>query len=313
MTTSSLYSFFAKPEVFKHALQFGKKKVKKADVLAHIELPMKVFVVGIPVMSLITVYMGHAFFNVEWWLGLLAIPLVFVLTVIAVNSTGLTAITPGGALSKITQLTYSFLAPGNVGTNLVTAGIATEVTLNASNLLMDIKPGYMLGAKPRQQAIGHVLGVFAGSLVVVPVYYAMFHGDLSMLTSDVLPMPGAQIWVSVAKVLTQGFSFLHPTARAGMLVGAVLGIVIEWWNARTGGKSKISGMGLGLAFVLRFSDSLSMALGSFLFAYLEHRSKGDKKSFLYRVFGENRETLSAGAIAGGSIIGIILILLETMG
>ena len=45
----------------------------------------------------------------------------------------------------------------------MTAGITAEVASNASNLLMDIKPGYMLGAKPRQQAIGHVLGIFAGA------------------------------------------------------------------------------------------------------------------------------------------------------
>ena len=29
---------------------------------------------------------------------------------------------------------------------------------------MDIKPGYMLGGKPRHQAIGHVLGILAGAL-----------------------------------------------------------------------------------------------------------------------------------------------------
>jgi len=49
----------------------------------------------------------------------------------------------------------------------MTAGITGEVASNASNLLMDIKPGYMLGGKPRQQAIGHVIGIFAGSLAVI--------------------------------------------------------------------------------------------------------------------------------------------------
>ena len=44
----------------------------------------------------------------------------------------------------------------------MTAGITGEVAGNASNLLMDIKPGYMLGGKPRHQALGHVLGIFDG-------------------------------------------------------------------------------------------------------------------------------------------------------
>jgi uncharacterized oligopeptide transporter (OPT) family protein len=311
MTTASLYSFFSKPEIFKGLFRFGKAKTKKVDQLKDIELPMSVFAWGIPLTGALVVFFGHYLFNIHWVMGLIAIPLVFVMTIIAVNSTALTAITPGGALSKLTQITYSVIAPGNIGTNVMTAGITTEVTLNASNLLMDIKPGYMLGAKPRQQAVGHVLGIFAGSLVVVPVYYAMFHGDLSMLTSDVLPMPSAQVWKSVAEVLTQGLSSLHPTARWGMLVGAILGIVIEALNQRTHGRFPISGMGLGLAFVLRFTDSLSMALGSFFFAAIA-ASKPAPKSVWNRAFVENQETMAAGGIAGGSIIGIILILIETL-
>ena len=43
------------------------------------------------------------------------------------NSTGLTSITPTGALGKLTQLTYGALAPGNITTNLMTAGITGEV------------------------------------------------------------------------------------------------------------------------------------------------------------------------------------------
>ena len=53
----------------------------------------------------------------------------------------------------------------------MTALMSVEVASNASNLLMDIKPGYMLGAKPRQQAIGHVIGIVAGALASTPLFY----------------------------------------------------------------------------------------------------------------------------------------------
>ena len=49
-----------------------------------------------------------------------------------------------------------------------------EIRANAANLLSDIKPGYMLGAKPRQQAIGHVIGIFAGALACVPLFFLLF-------------------------------------------------------------------------------------------------------------------------------------------
>lgn len=310
MTTSSLYAFFSKPDVLLSAFKRSKDPSQK-DVLAHIELPLWVSAIGIPVTGAAIVIMGHHYFGIHYWLGILAVPLVFVFTLIAVNSTGLTAITPGSALSKLTQLTYSVLAPGNIPTNIMTAGITTEVSLNASNLLMDIKPGYMLGAKPRQQAVGHILGIIAGSIVAVPVFYLLFHGDITLFSTDKFPMPAVQIWKSVAEVLAKGLHFLHPSAQLAVVIGAVLGIVFEVLNRRLKGGFILSGVGVGLGFVLRFTDSLSMCLGSFIFWLIARRSRS-KESFSYRVFVENQETVCAGAIAGGSLIGIVLILIETV-
>lgn len=310
MATSSLYSFFSKPQVIIQSFTklLGGKHAK-VDKLADIELPMWISLVGIPIIGAITVYLGHAWFGVHYILGLIAIPLVFVFTLIAVTSTGLTAITPGGALGKLTQITYSVLAPGNISTNLMTAGITSEVSLNASNLLMDIKPAYMLGGKPRHQAVGHVLGVFAGALVAVPVFYMIFHDDISLFTSDKLPLPGAAVWTAVAKVLTKGLDTLHDSAKVAVVIGALLGIVFEFLNTRSRGRFPLSGVGLGLAFVLKFTDSLSMALGA-LFFWACRKYFKDEKSLGYRAFVDNQETFCAGVIAGGSIIGIILIILE---
>lgn len=310
MTTSSLYSFFSKPQLIIDAFKKSfSKKDKNPDILAKIELPMWIFAVGIPLVGAIVVYIGHAWFGVHYWLGLLAIPLVFIFTLIAVTATGLTAITPGSALGKLTQITYGILAPGNVTTNLMTAGITSEVSLNASNLLMDIKPAYMLGGKPRHQALGHVLGIFAGAFVAVPVFYSLFHNDISLFTSDSLPLPGAAIWKGVAEALTKGLGNLHLSAQAAAIIGATLGVVIEILNKATRGRFPLSGVGLGLGFVLRFTDSWSMALGTLLFWLARKRYK-DETSFGHRAFVQNQETLAAGVIAGGSIIGIVLMLLE---
>ncbi|MCZ7681688.1 MAG: OPT/YSL family transporter [Sandaracinaceae bacterium] len=198
MTTSSLFAFFSKPKVILTAFtgMFAKKKDKGEDVLADVELPMVVFAVGIPVVGGIVVALAWFFFDVQIWLGLIGIPLIFVFTLIAVNSTALTSITPTGALGKLTQLTYAGLAPGNITTNMMTAGITAEVAGNASNLLMDIKPGYMLGGKPRHQAVGHVLGIIAGAAAAVPVFYLVFlnNGPAAMMANPQYPMPAATAW-----------------------------------------------------------------------------------------------------------------------
>jgi uncharacterized oligopeptide transporter (OPT) family protein len=311
MTTASLWAFLSKPKMILQSFSGLLGRGGQKDTLADIELPMRAFVIGIPVVGAAVVISGHLMFDVPLGTGALAVPLVFVFTLIAVNSTALTSITPGSALGKVTQLTFSMIRRGDIGTNVMTAGITSDVATNASNLLMDIKPGYMLGAKPRQQAVGHVLGVIAGSIMAVPVFYALFRGDVSQLTSDRLPMPSAQVWRSVAEVLMHGFGSLHPTARIAMAVGAVLGILIEMANQRTHGRFPLSGVAFGLGFILRFSDALSMGLGALIFWLIARRSR-DEKSTVHRVFVEDRETLCAGIIAGGSLAGITLILLETL-
>ena len=313
MTTSSLYSFFSKPQVFVEAFKniFGKKDPNKVDQLKNIELPLKVSFIGIPIVGALMMYFANVFFDIGYFESFVALPLIFIFTLIAVTSTGLTSVTPGGALGKLTQLSYAVISPGNPSTNIMAAGINGVVSLNASNLLMDIKPGYMLGGKPRHQALGHVLGIFAGAICSVPVYYLIFHNDISLFTSETLPMPGAMVWRAVSEALSKGLSALHPTVKIAVAIGAVLGIVFEALNKKMKGKFPLSAMGIGLAFVLRFTDSLSMGLGAVLFWYFGKRLKNPEKTN-YKIFVENRETVCAGLIAGGSIIGIILIILETV-
>jgi uncharacterized oligopeptide transporter (OPT) family protein len=133
---------------------------------------------------------------------------------------------------------------------------------------------------------------------------------VSLFTSDLMPMPAAQVWRAVAELLAKGFSSVHASARWAMLAGGVLGIAIEWANLRTRGRFPLSGVGIGLATVVTFPDVLSMAAGSLLFWFFGRRLKRPE-STARRVLVDDRETLCAGIIAGGAIIGIILILVET--
>jgi len=313
MTTSSLFAFFAKPQILISAFRGLWRKGgpgQGEDVLRDIELPMGVFVVFIPLVGAVTVWLAHLFFGVAIWMGAIAVPLIFVFTVIGVNSTALTSITPTGALGKLTQLTYGVLAPGNIKTNLMTAGITAEVASNASNLLMNIKPGYMLGAKPRLQAIGHVLGIIAGAVVAAPVFYYVFlaHGP-DQLVSLQYPMPAATIWRAVAELLMQGLSKLPDSARWAVVIGAVLGLVLEGVRLGTKGRFWLSGVGIGLATVIPFNTCFAMFLGSAFF-WVAERIWSKKESAVNRVVVQNQEPICAGVIAGGALMGIAVILIE---
>jgi OPT family oligopeptide transporter len=312
MTAASLLAFFAKPQVFISAIKgLMRRGEKKEDLLKDIELPMSVFFIGIPIVGGVVVVLAKMFFGVSIWLGMIAVPLVFVFTLVAVNSTGLTSITPTGALGKLTQLTYAVLAPGNVTTNLMAAGITGEVAGSASNLLMDIKPGYMLGGKPRHQAVGHVLGIIAGAVCSVPIFYLVFlHKGPQQLITDQYPMPGITIWKGVAEALTKGLHTLAPSAQIGALVGVCVGLILEGLKIGTKGRFWLSPVGVGLAFILPFNNSLAMSLGSFFFWFMERRVKNEK-ALSHRVFVQNLEPTCAGIIAGGAITGILVVILET--
>ena len=316
MTTSSIFSFLISGNTFSSLTELFKKKGEKknkqhhSDVLSSIELPRMVSYIGIPVLGIFVMIMGKSFFGIDYWLSAVAIPLVFVFSIMAVKSTGVTAITPSGALGKMTQVTYAVLAPGNMGTNLITAGITAEACGSASNLLMDIKPAYMLGGKPRHQAMGHAIGIVCGGLVAVPVFYLMFGGDISLFTTEKFPMPGATVWKAVAEVLSKGLGALHPTAQVAVLVGAIMGIVFEFFNHRSKGKFPLSPVAFGIAFVLPFNIALEFFIGSLIF-WLMSKKPEEKRSARFQTILENKESIGAGIIAGGSIVGIALMIMET--
>jgi uncharacterized oligopeptide transporter (OPT) family protein len=324
MTVASLLTFFAKPQILIGAFSklFGKRR-GTTDILSHIELPLWVSLVGIPILGAVVVYMAHSFFGVAAWVSVLAVVLVFAFCLIAINSTGLTSITPIGAMGKLTQLTFGALVPGDKAVNLMTAGITGEVASHSANLLQDIKPGYMLGAKPRQQAVGHALGVCAGALLSVPVFYLVFlklspeqtfDPGLSaayQIDLDQYPMPAATIWYAVADVLAQGLEHIRLSARYAALVGIVLGLGLEWLRLGTKNRFPLSPVAIGLGFVIPFNTCLSMFVGSFLFWLfgILWPNKGSKAN---EVLVQNQEPICAGLIAGGALMGIAVAVAELM-
>ncbi|UCF34582.1 MAG: OPT/YSL family transporter [Phycisphaerales bacterium] len=311
MTTASLYAFFGKPKMLVAAVKglLGKKK-RTEDLLRHIELPLWVSIVGVPLVGVYVVIIAMWFFGVSWYLGLIAVPLVFIFSVIAVNSTALTSITPTGPLGKITQLVYAGLAPGNITTNIATAGITAEVSGHASNLIQNIKPGYMLGGKPRLQAAGHIIGAFSGAIFSVLVFYPVFLKDnpAGLITED-YPYPAVTVWRAVAEILTQGIDVLPKSALVAVIIGAVLGILLEIVRGLSRNKFPLSAVGLGLAFIIPFDICFAMFMGSFVFWVIgKIWPKPEQRP--NEVFVQNQESICAGIIAGAALTGVAVMAFE---
>ncbi|MBI5512445.1 MAG: OPT/YSL family transporter [Deltaproteobacteria bacterium] len=313
MVTGSLAGLFAKPEVLLSAFRglTGKKRTE-ADPVAHIELPLKVSYVGVPVVAAVAVFLNWYWFGINPWFGLLAVPMIIVLTMIAANATGLTSTTPTGSLSKITQFTFGALDRSNPATNLITAGMTAEVASNASNLLMDIKPGYMLGAKPRQQAWGHVLGIISGGIAATVLFFPLFlpHYNQALplgpqLMTEKFPLPGVEIWRGVAQLIASGGASLKTSALVAMLIAAVAGAVMEVLRVKSRGRFPLSPVAIGLGVVIPVDSTLMMWLGAWLFDTLHKRyAEAPKESLGRGLWVESSEPIAAGIVAGAALTGI---------
>ncbi len=318
---------------------FGVQREQK-DPLAHIEAPMWWFLLGVLVSGGACVFFGLLFFNVRWWMGIIAVLLTFVLAIIAARATGETDFTPIGAMGKITQLTYGLLAPSNTTINLSTASITGAGACHSADLLVAMKAGYLVGANPRRQALSQFFGVIAGVLVCIPVYSIIVRmpvfnpaaekaaavaaaksprttaketqpakpaeaaAKTNLCTSE-FPAPSAQIWKSVAELLSEGFSRLPRYSILAMIIAAVLGVVIalaEEFLPRHYAMWLPSATGMGIAGVVRADQSIAMFLGA-LIAWVwmkAHRASGER----FIVSG------SSGLIAGESLMGVTLKLWE---
>ncbi len=287
-----------------HGLTSIFRAAPSKDPLAHVEVPGWWFALGTTVAGTACVILGAYFFDISWWMGVIAVLVAFVLSIVAARATGETDVTPIGAMGKITQLLYGYMAPSNMTTNLMTATITAGAASHSADLLTDLKCGYLLGGNARKQTISQLFGLLAGTLVCVPVY-VLIVSDPDKLGSKELPAPAAQVWAGVAEMLAKGFEALPKNAIWGMLVGGSLGIAItlaEEFTPKRYHKWIPSATGLGIAGVIPAFNSVSMFLGA-LAAWILSKSNREV---------DERYTIpvSAGLIAGESLMGVAVIFVD---
>jgi len=315
MVTSGLLSFAMQWKTALRAFSgltavFSRRPVEKDEIskkMDAIEVPGSWFLAGMTFGGIGVVYIIHSFFGVPVWMGVLAVVMSFFLALVACRACGETDTTPVGAMGKITQLMYGAIAPRQMNTNLMTACITAGVADSASDLLTDLKSGYVLGANPRLQFLAQFSGIFAGTAIVVPAFYLIVP-TVDVLGSDKFPAPAAQVWASVAKLLSNGFTSLHPTARWALVIGGLIGILIPILERILPEKARKfvpSAMGLGLAWTFHFWYAFSMFIGGTAALILEKRKPAIAEKFTIPV--------ASGLIAGESLMGIFITLMAAMG
>jgi uncharacterized oligopeptide transporter (OPT) family protein len=272
----------------------------------------------VPIVGAIGVWMMHDWFGVAWYHGALAIPLIILLTLIAVNATGLTSI-DADRLDLEDHAVHLRRRSNRKQPGAPTSSprvMTSEVASNASNLLMDIKPGYMLGAKPRQQAIGHCIGIIAGAMASTPLFFVLFMMGRDMdkplaesLVTEKFSFTAAVQWKGISDFITQTFSgsgasIMHHSAQSAMIAAAIFGVVFEVVRTLSKGKLPISPLALGLGFVIPPDSTFWMFLGSLFFWVMGKMYAKAKESGGYKLWVDSSEAICAGLIAGAALTGI---------
>jgi putative OPT family oligopeptide transporter len=166
----------------------------------------------------------------------------------------------------------------------VMVGAATCVAMSqATDLMLDLKTGYLVGATPRMQQFGQFIGAWLGPIVVIALIFVL--NEAMTLGSEALPAPQGQALASMVNGILGGDVPVEKYA-AGAVLGGILSAVI-------GGL----GITVGLGFYLPFNIVLTYSLGT-LGRELSDRFKG-------KSWSENVGIpIAAGLIVGEALVGV---------
>lgn len=167
----------------------------------------------------------------------------------------------------------------------VMVGAAACVAMaQATDLMLDLKTGYLIGASPKKQQIGQFLSICPGPILVMGLIFVL-HKAYG-LGSDRLPAPQASALAETMQAILGGQVPLQK-----YIAGAGLGALLS--------ASGIGGLGIlvGLGFYLPFDIVLTYSIGTAL-RLLTDRVKGQRFS------EEVGIPVAAGLIVGEALVGV---------
>lgn len=257
---------------------------------------------GLLLAAALAVLVQVLLFDIALVMALAAVPLAFVLAVVAARVTGETGIPPIGAIGKVSQLSYGLMAPGQTVTNLMTANVAGGAAGQCADLLNDFRAGHAIGARPGRQVAAQCLGILTGSIVGSLVYLSLIADPATELLTSEWPAPAVATWKAVAETLSVGLDGLPTASLPAMSAAAVFAVSLSIFERDRSGRIRAwlpSGTTLGLAFVIPASVSITLFIGALLGVALHRLVPNWSTRFLI--------SAAAGLVAGESLYGVIAV------
>lgn len=174
----------------------------------------------------------------------------------------------------------------------ITMNLVANVAISlAGTTSQDLKTGFLVGATPKMQQIGEMIGIIIPSVVIGITIYLL--NGAYHLGSEELPAPQATMKLLIAQGIME-----KSMPITLFLIGIVIGIALELL--------KISIMPVALGIYLPLSLTTSMAIGGAVSAWVHSKDKSETTH-------ERGILASSGLIAGDACTGVVIALFAVMG
>ena len=238
---------------------------------------------------------------------LLSIVLALLLSIMGVRALGETDINPVSGISKLTQLFFALVIPSSnpnaITINLLAGAVSESGALQAGDMLQDLKTGHLLGAAPRAQFWGQMIGSLVGAIVSACVY--KLYTSVYKVPGGMFQVPTAYVWIFTARLVTgQGLPEMawQWAAGAGAIFAVLTAVRVkghgQWWQAWVPG-------GIAVAVGMYNVPSFTLA-----------RAVGGLVNWYWRIYRQREDTpvvvLASGLILGEGVLSIVNLLLASL-
>lgn len=280
---------------FRDAIRgFGKGTV--TDERTNQDIPMPV--IGISILALVIVIWLVPVVPVNLFSAFLIVVFGFFFATVSSRMVGLVGSSnnpvSGMTIATLLIATIAIKATGQVGQAGMTAALAVGsiiciIAAIAGDTSQDLKTGYILGATPKKQQIGELIGVVASSLAIGGVLYLL--NQAWGYGSTDLPAPQATLMKMVVEGVMGG-----NLPWTLVFIGAFIAIVVEVLG--------IPVLPFAIGLYLPIHLSTPMMVGGIVKWVIEKKKNMDEKKKKDAL--ESGILYCSGLIAGEGLVGIML-------
>jgi putative OPT family oligopeptide transporter len=276
------------------AVRSMQSAAKTKSALSDDEMPIRLLYVA--VVSAAVLLFVVAIYSVQnmgivrgGLMALLGTAWIWVAGVILSETIGRTNWSPLSGMTLIAVTILIVIASGlgdsaAIVSSVLVGAAACVAMAQATDLMLDLKTGYLVGASPRKQQTGQFIATWLGPVVVMGLIFIL-HNAYEM-GSERLPAPQGQALASMIEGILGG-----DVPLSKYVAGAGLGALLS--------SSGIGGLGIlvGLGFYLPFNIVLTYSLGTLARVLTDWR--------MSREFSEDVGIpFAAGLIVGEALVGV---------